>query len=47
VLQKVVQRLYDNLSTLKGRKQNGYSVGELQWKAPGEYQSFTYSQSGF
>ncbi|UPV98977.1 transposase [Halorussus gelatinilyticus] len=47
VLQKVVQRLYDNLSTLKGRKQNGYSVGELKWKAPGEYQSFTYSQSGF
>ncbi len=47
MLQKVVQRLYDNLSTLKGRKQNGYSVGELQWKAPGEYQSFTYSQSGF
>ncbi len=47
VLQKVVQRLYDNLSTLKGRKQNGYSVGELKWKPPGEYQSFTYSQSGF
>ena len=46
-LQKVVQRLYDNLSTLKGRKKNGYNVGELKWKAPGEYQSFTYSQSGF
>ena len=47
VLQKVVQRLYDNLSTLKARKENGYNVGELKWKAPGEYQSFTYSQSGF
>ena len=46
VLQKVVQRLYDNLSTLKARKENGYNVGELKWKAPGEYQSFTYSQSG-
>ena len=46
-LQKVVQRLYDNLLTLKGRKKNGYNVGELKWKAPGEYQSFTYSQSGF
>jgi len=33
VLQKVVQRLYDNLSTLKGRKDNGYRVGELRWKA--------------
>jgi len=47
VLQKVVQRLYDNLSTLRGRKDNGYSVGTLNWKAPDEYQSFTYSQSGF
>ncbi|TMT87131.1 transposase [Haloterrigena sp. H1] len=47
VLQKVVQRLYDNLSTLNARKENGYNVGKLKWKAPGEYQSFTYSQSGF
>jgi len=47
VLQKVVQRLYDNLSTLRGRKNNGYRVGQLKWKAPGEYRSFTYSQSGF
>src|SRR6056297_1172922 len=47
VLQKVVQRLYDNLSTLRGRKDNGYRVGQLKWKAPSEYRSFTYSQSGF
>ena len=47
VLQKVVQRLYDNLSTLRGRKENGYRVGTFKWKAPGEYRSFTYSQSGF
>jgi len=47
VLQKVVQRLYDNLSTLKGRKDNGYRVGTLNWKSPSEYRSFTYSQSGF
>ena len=47
VLQKVVQRLYDNLSTLKGRKDNGYRVGTLNWKGPDEYRSFTYSQSGF
>ncbi len=47
VLQKVVQRLYDNLSTLRGRKDSGYRVGTLKWKAPDEYRSFTYSQSGF
>jgi putative transposase len=47
VLQKVVQRLYDNLSTLKARKKNGYRVGELRWKGPQEYRSITYSQSGF
>ena len=46
VLQKVVQRLYDNLSTLRGRKENGYHVGTLKWKGTGEYRSFTYSQSG-
>ena len=47
VLQKVVQRLYDNLSTLRGRKQSGYRVGTLNWKGTDEYRSFTYSQSGF
>jgi len=47
VLQKVVQRLYDNLSTLRGRKEKGYRVGTLNWKGSGEYHSFTYSQSGF
>jgi putative transposase len=47
VLQKVVQRLYNNLSTLRGRKENGYHVGTLKWKGKGEYRSFTYSQSGF
>src|SRR6056297_93976 len=47
VLQKVVQRLYDNLSTLRGRKQNGHRVGTLNWKGDSEYRSFTYSQSGF
>jgi putative transposase len=47
VLQKVVQRLYDNLSTLRGRKENGYRVGTLKWKAPQEYRSIKYSQTGF
>ncbi len=47
MLQKVVQRLYDNLSALRGRKDNGYRIETLKWKAPGEYRNFTYSQSGF
>jgi putative transposase len=47
VLQKVVQRLYDNLSTLRGLKENGHRVGQLRWKGAGYYHSFTYSQSGF
>ena len=47
VLQKVVQRLYDNLSRLADAKKAGRKVGRLKWKAPGEYRSFTYSQSGF
>ena len=47
VLQKVVERLYENLSTLKGLKENGHRVGQLRWKGAGYYHSFTYSQSGF
>ncbi len=47
VLQKVVQRLYDNLSRLADAKNAGRKVGLLTWKAPDEYRSFTYSQSGF
>lgn len=46
-LQKVVERLYDNLESLKELKANGYSVGSLNWKPPREYRSFTYTQSGF
>ncbi len=32
------------LATLK---ENGYGVGQLKWKPPREFHSFTYSQSGF
>lgn len=46
-LQKVVERLYDNLQGLSKLKANGYNVGSLNWKPPREYRSFTYSQSGF
>jgi len=46
-LQKTVERFYDNLSNLSEKKQNGHKVGWLKWKSPREYQSITYSQSGF
>jgi len=46
-LQKTVERFYDNLSNLSEKKQNGHNVGRLKWKSPREYQSMTYSQSGF
>ncbi len=46
-LQNVVERLYTNLSRLKESKDNGRAVGLLKWKAPTEYRSFTYRQSGF
>ena len=46
-LQKTVERFYDNLSILSEKKQNGHKVGRLKWKSPREYQSVTYSQSGF
>jgi putative transposase len=47
VLQMVVKRVYDNLSTLKAQKENGHAVGSLKWKPPREYRSLTYNQSGF
>jgi putative transposase len=47
VLQTVVERLFDNLKGLSALKKNGYGVGQLKWKPPREFRSFTYSQSGF
>ncbi len=46
-LQKTVERFYDNLSNLSEKKAKGHNVGWLKWKSPREYQSVTYSQSGF
>ncbi|WP_458210220.1 RNA-guided endonuclease InsQ/TnpB family protein [Haladaptatus sp. NG-SE-30] len=46
-LQRTVTRFYQNLSTLKSQKENGNTVGMLTWKSPKEFQSMTYSQSGF
>ncbi|AFZ72754.1 RNA-guided endonuclease InsQ/TnpB family protein [Natronobacterium gregoryi] len=47
VLQTVVERLFNNLSSLSALKENGYDVGQLKWKPPREFRSFTYNQSGF
>ena len=46
-LQRTVTRFYDNLSNLKDQKENGNKVGKLNWKSPREFQSMTFSQSGF
>jgi len=46
-LQRTVTRFYQNLTGLSERKQNGRKVGKLNWKSPREFQSITYSQSGF
>ncbi|MFA9517405.1 RNA-guided endonuclease InsQ/TnpB family protein [Halopenitus sp. H-Gu1] len=46
-LQRTVTRFYQNLSNLSKQKANGRKVGRLKWKSPREFQSMTYSQSGF
>jgi len=46
-LQRTVTRFYQNLTGLSEQKQNGRKVGKLTWKSPREFQSMTYSQSGF
>jgi len=46
-LQRTVTRFYDNLSNLSEKKENGTKVGKLKWKSPREFQSVTFSQSGF
>ncbi len=47
VLQKAVERIRDNINNLGKLKDAGYNVGSLNWKAPREFRSFTYRQSGF
>jgi putative transposase len=40
-------RLAHNVKALGKLKEQGYKVGELKWKSPREFRSFTYNQSGF
>ena len=47
VLQPTVMRIAKNIKALGELKEQGYAVGELRWKSPREFHSFTYNQSGF
>ena len=47
VLQPTVMRIAKNIKALGKLKEQGYKVGELRWKSPREFRSFTYNQSGF
>ncbi|MEZ3170119.1 transposase [Halorubrum sp. RMP-47] len=47
VAQAAVMRIEDSIKALSQLKQNGYNVGSLNWKAPSEFRSLTYVQSGF
>nr|WP_246988344.1 transposase [Halorientalis marina] len=47
VLQQAVEQIATNIENLGKLKENGYSVGSLNWKSPDEYRSFTYRQRGF
>jgi len=47
VAQAAVMRIEDSIKALSRLEQNGYNVGSLNWKAPKDFRSFTYIQSGF
>ncbi|WP_159902056.1 RNA-guided endonuclease InsQ/TnpB family protein [Salinirussus salinus] len=46
-LQMAVRRIKHGETVLDELETKGYDVGELKWKAPREYRSITYNQSGF
>ncbi|MFB6077358.1 MAG: RNA-guided endonuclease InsQ/TnpB family protein, partial [Halarchaeum sp.] len=45
--QATVARLHHNLTALSELKKKGYNVGRLTRRAPADYRSVTYNQSGF
>ena len=47
MLQMVVHRIDAANNALKALRQNGHRVGRLHYLTDGEYNSFTYNQSGF
>ena len=46
-LQMAVRRIKQSESVLESLQEIGYDVGQLKWKAPKEYRSIVYNQSGF
>ena len=46
-LQMAVRRIKHSESVLESLQERGFNVGRLKWKAPREYRSITYNQSGF
>ncbi|ELZ48811.1 IS1341-type transposase [Halorubrum coriense DSM 10284] len=47
VLQNAVMRIRDNVKSLQELQKQGSGAGELKWKAPREFRSFTYNKKGF
>ena len=46
-LQMAVRRIKQSEHVLDALKPRGYNVGRLKWKAPREFRSIVYNQSGF
>ena len=46
-LQMAVRRIKHSESVLESLQTRGYDVGRLKWKAPREFRSIVYNQSGF
>jgi putative transposase len=47
VLQAAVERIYHSITSLAQLRDNGHEIGELNWKKPRDFKSFTYRQRGF
>jgi len=46
-LQMAIRRIKQNETVLESLQDRGYNVGRLKWKAPREFRSIVYNQSGF
>jgi len=46
-LQMAIRRIKHSETVLESLKERGFNCGRLKWKAPREYRSITYNQSGF
>jgi len=46
-LQMAVRRIKQSENVLESLQTRGYDIGQLKWKAPQEFRSIVYNQSGF